>query len=273
MRAVPFCYRPAGDYQGQDVGLGRQDPAVCGAGVRVDGPCVRVGRAQQFREPSVRLCAEPKALTALRPPFGRRWVDQVDEDGRPAAMSYTSPEGFDGHLLYVREDVVKAYAGDRTVVTFGWGERHIHTMWPAEIPERLRGVYRAYRNNWRIHRIVAEGRREGEPRRVAWKARTEPSSCCQVAGGPRSNAVMEREGRRPGFATPLRLSAGRVPSYLVIVLGPIIAPSALKHGLGEDEILHAYRNPVRVWDLGDGFIMIVGPKPGGDLPRGRLCRG
>lgn len=50
------------------------------------------------------------------------------------------------------------------------------------------------------------------------------------------------------------------PSYLVNVLGsPIVAPSALKHGLGEEEILHAYRNPVRVWDLGDGFIMIVGP--------------
>lgn len=40
---------------------------------------------------------------------------------------------------------------------------------------------------------------------------------------------------------------------------PIIAPSALKHDLGEEEILHAFRNPVRVWDLGDGFTMIVGP--------------
>lgn len=32
--------------------------------------------------------------------------------------------------------------------------------------------------------------------------------------------------------------------------GPIIALSALKH---------AYRHPVRAWDLGDGFTMIVGP--------------
>lgn len=40
---------------------------------------------------------------------------------------------------------------------------------------------------------------------------------------------------------------------------PIVAPSALKHGLGEADILHAYRNPVRVWDLGDGLTMIVGP--------------
>ncbi|HIW29151.1 MAG TPA: hypothetical protein H9987_03945 [Candidatus Luteococcus avicola] len=39
---------------------------------------------------------------------------------------------------------------------------------------------------------------------------------------------------------------------------PIIAASALKHGLGEEEILHAYRTPIRAWDLGDGFTMIVG---------------
>jgi len=39
---------------------------------------------------------------------------------------------------------------------------------------------------------------------------------------------------------------------------PIVAPSAFKHGLGEEDILHAYRNPVRVWDLGDGFTMMVG---------------
>lgn len=43
------------------------------------------------------------------------------------------------------------------------------------------------------------------------------------------------------------------------MVDPIIAASALKHGLNEEEILHAYRNPVRVWDLGDEFTMIVGP--------------
>jgi hypothetical protein len=40
---------------------------------------------------------------------------------------------------------------------------------------------------------------------------------------------------------------------------PVIAPSALKHGLSEEEILHAYRNPIRIWDLGDGFTMMMGP--------------
>ena len=48
-------------------------------------------------------------------------------------------------------------------------------------------------------------------------------------------------------------------SYFGSMEDPVIAPSALKHGLGEPEILHAYRNPVRIWDLGDGFTMIVGP--------------
>lgn len=39
---------------------------------------------------------------------------------------------------------------------------------------------------------------------------------------------------------------------------PVIASSALKHGLDEDQILHAYRHPIRAWDLGDGFTMLIG---------------
>jgi len=51
-----------------------------------------------------------------------------------------------------------------------------------------------------------------------------------------------------------------VASYLGGVLDePIIAPSAYKHGLERQDILHAYRNPLRIWDLGDGFTMMIGP--------------
>lgn len=35
--------------------------------------------------------------------------------------------------------------------------------------------------------------------------------------------------------------------------------SRLKHGLDEEEVVHAYRNPLRIWDLGEGFTMIIGP--------------
>jgi len=89
---------------------------------------------------------------------------QVCADGRLASMSFTAPPGMNGHLLYVREDLVKAYAGDRTVVTFGWGERQIHAAWPEKIPEPLLKVYRAFGNIWRTHRIVADGQREAPER-------------------------------------------------------------------------------------------------------------
>jgi hypothetical protein len=39
---------------------------------------------------------------------------------------------------------------------------------------------------------------------------------------------------------------------------PIIAASAYKHGVDEDDIRHAYRNPLRAWDLGAGFTMVIG---------------
>lgn len=56
-----------------------------------------------------------------------------------------------------------------------------------------------------------------------------------------------------------RIASPVATSYLGYVDEPIIAPAALKHGLDEEQIRHAYRNPVLVWDLGDGFTMIVGP--------------
>lgn len=50
---------------------------------------------------------------------------------------------------------------------------------------------------------------------------------------------------------------GKLPwSY---VEDPTIVPSAFKHGLDDDDIRHAYRNALRIWDLGDGFTMVVGP--------------
>ncbi len=39
---------------------------------------------------------------------------------------------------------------------------------------------------------------------------------------------------------------------------PIIAASARKHGVGDDDILQAYANPIRIFDLDEGFTMIIG---------------
>ena len=46
---------------------------------------------------------------------------------------------------------------------------------------------------------------------------------------------------------------------------PIVADSALKRDLLREAILHAFRNPIRAYDLGDGFTMLIGPAPDADL--------
>lgn len=40
---------------------------------------------------------------------------------------------------------------------------------------------------------------------------------------------------------------------------PIIADSARKHGVADDDMLHAYDNPVRVFELEEEFTLIIGP--------------
>lgn len=39
---------------------------------------------------------------------------------------------------------------------------------------------------------------------------------------------------------------------------PVIAPSARKHGVTDEDIRHAYANPIRVFEFDDGFVMLVG---------------
>ena len=46
---------------------------------------------------------------------------------------------------------------------------------------------------------------------------------------------------------------------------PVFADSALKHGLTRNAILHAFRNPNRASDLGDGMTMLIGRAPKADL--------
>ena len=43
---------------------------------------------------------------------------------------------------------------------------------------------------------------------------------------------------------------------------PVIVPSARKHGVHDRDILHAYRHPVRVFQL-DDLLMLIGPSHSG----------
>jgi hypothetical protein len=46
---------------------------------------------------------------------------------------------------------------------------------------------------------------------------------------------------------------------------PVIAPSARKHGVADEDILHAWRNPVTVTYHDEGFTMITGPDRAANL--------
>jgi len=46
---------------------------------------------------------------------------------------------------------------------------------------------------------------------------------------------------------------------------PIIAENARKHDIGNDDILHAYNRPIRVEDLDEGLLMLIGPDRTGRL--------
>jgi hypothetical protein len=39
----------------------------------------------------------------------------------------------------------------------------------------------------------------------------------------------------------------------------IIAESARKHGVSDEDIRHAFANPIRVFELDEGLAMIIGP--------------
>lgn len=41
-------------------------------------------------------------------------------------------------------------------------------------------------------------------------------------------------------------------------MDPVILESARKHGVSDDDMLHAYRNPIRFFDLED-LVMLIGP--------------
>jgi len=51
---------------------------------------------------------------------------------------------------------------------------------------------------------------------------------------------------------------------------PAIADSARRHGIGDDELLHAYNNPIRIWHIGpdtNGDLLEVGVSVRDEQPR------
>lgn len=49
-----------------------------------------------------------------------------------------------------------------------------------------------------------------------------------------------------------------------MAVDPVILASARKHDIADRDMLHAYGNPIRVFDL-DDLTMLIGPSESGDL--------
>ena len=47
-------------------------------------------------------------------------------------------------------------------------------------------------------------------------------------------------------------------------MDPVILASARKHGVSDNDMLHAYRNPIRVFEF-DELTMLIGADPAGRL--------
>jgi hypothetical protein len=45
----------------------------------------------------------------------------------------------------------------------------------------------------------------------------------------------------------------------------LIVDSARKHGIADEDVLHAFDHPVSYEDLDDGFVMVIGPTSSAQL--------
>lgn len=51
----------------------------------------------------------------------------------------------------------------------------------------------------------------------------------------------------------------------MVTPGPVIASSARRHGVDDEDMVHAYRNATAAWALDEGLVMLVGPDRTGAL--------
>lgn len=80
-------------------------------------------------------------------------LDLVSLDGKSASKTREAPDGFDGRLLYVRQDVLEQYAPGRALVQLAWGERQLNLSWHDQ-PDWIDDVRRAHADLWRKLRVT-----------------------------------------------------------------------------------------------------------------------
>lgn len=73
--------------------------------------------------------------------------DQYLADGTRATVTLSGVDGLSGDVLYVREDLLRTFVGDRAIVWHSFGERELRP-YPPSPPEWLASIQRERRNEW-----------------------------------------------------------------------------------------------------------------------------
>lgn len=73
--------------------------------------------------------------------------DQFLPDGTRATISLSGVDGLYGDVLYIREDLVRQYLGDRAIIWFAFGERELRP-YPPTPPQWLVNAERGQGNAW-----------------------------------------------------------------------------------------------------------------------------
>ncbi len=94
--------------------------------------------------------------------------DQVLPDGALASISFEAPVGFEGEIIYLREDLLRKYAKNRHFIWFLWGEREIYTE--RDAPDWLVAAIRKNAQVWRMVKGIEEVSSTWRPERTKRKA-------------------------------------------------------------------------------------------------------
>ncbi|WP_146065609.1 NACHT domain-containing protein [Arthrobacter pityocampae] len=103
-------------------------------------------RAGDFNIPSIEIC---KSSSLYRTAPG---LDFIDQHGRLASVTRRAPKGWSGDVMYLRQDLLAAYAQDRKLIQIVWGERQPSMELFSPPPQWASHVFQTHADLWRkIH--------------------------------------------------------------------------------------------------------------------------
>jgi hypothetical protein len=146
---------------------------------------------------------------------------QVLPDGTRATVTLSGVDGLKGNVLYLREDLLRQYVGDRTIVWFAFGERGLRP-YPSSPPQWLLKAQRQQANAWRvvqtdadlIHRETRSGAKKQASKLVAKKPATTKArkpAAKRVAKKFAKKQVMRKVARKLAATKTKKPAAKRRP--------------------------------------------------------------